>query len=120
MKTLTLLVLRGPYADEAPYTALRIARKAREKGYQVNVFSYLDGTYMTHHKQTTKEWPNVAELWADTIKSGQFNPKLSFVACIRCTNARGITDEMVDGVVIGGLYDVLRWIRESEKTIALT
>jgi tRNA 2-thiouridine synthesizing protein D len=119
-KTLTLILLRGSYSDEAPYTALRIAQKACEKGYQVNVFTYLDGTHATHHKQLTKEYPNVGELWADTIKTGQFNPKLSFIACIRCTNARGITDEMVNGVVIGGLYDALRWIRESDKTIALT
>ena len=120
MKTLTLIVLRGPYEDEVPYTAIRIAQKARERGYQVNIFTFLDGTYISHHKQTTKEYPNVAELLGETIKSGLFNPKLSFVACIRCTNARGITDEMINGVVIGGLYDALRWMRESDKTIVLT
>ncbi|MFH1328331.1 MAG: DsrE family protein [Candidatus Bathyarchaeota archaeon] len=120
MKTLTLILLRGPYSDELPYTAFRIAQKAHEKGYQVNVFAYLDGTYITHHKQFTKELPNVGELWSDIIKRGQFNPKLSYIACIRCTNARGITDEMANGVIIGGLYDALRWIRESDKTIALT
>ena len=120
MKTLNIILLRGPYADEVPYTALRLAHKAREKGYQVNIFAYIDGTYVTHHNQITKEFPNLADLWAETIKGGQFNPKLSYIACIRCTNARGITNEMVGGVIIGGLYDALRWIRESDKTICLT
>jgi len=119
-KTLTLVITEAPYRAESPYTAIRIAQEARKKGYQVNIFTYLDGTYVSHHKQATEAYPNVMELWADTIKKGQFNPKLSFIACVRCTNFRGITDEMINGVIIGGLYDLARWIKESDKVVVLT
>lgn len=118
-KTLTIVLTKGPYAHEAPYTVLRIAEKALEKGYNVNLVTYLDGTYVTHHKQKTKAYPVVSELFHRLIKKGAIGPKFDCIACVRCTEARGITDEMIEGVIIGALYDVMDLAKLSEKVIVI-
>lgn len=119
-KTLTIVLTKGPYAHEAPYTVLRIAEKALDKGYNVNVVTYLDGTYVTHHKQKAERYPIVGKLAHRLIyPKGLTGPKFDLMACIRCTEARGITDEMVEGVVIGALYDVFDFAKHSDKVIVI-
>ena len=38
---------------------------------------------------------------------------------IKCTDARGVTKQQTEGVIIGGLYDLGEWTAESDKTILI-
>jgi sulfur relay (sulfurtransferase) complex TusBCD TusD component (DsrE family) len=53
------------------------------------------------------------------LKKGLKNPKADAIACIKCTDARGVTKQQTEGVVIGGLYDLGEWTAESDKTILI-
>ena len=56
-KTLTILLLKGPYVSEYADPAAITALKARKKGYKVNLFLYLDGAWLPHIK-TFKDFSN--------------------------------------------------------------
>lgn len=118
-KTLTIVSINGPYRDEAAYTLVRLAHAAKEKGINVNFFNYLDGTIIGHRDQGPKEFPVVEQLFGTVLKKGLKNPKTDAIACIKCTDARGVTKQQTEGVVIGGLYDLGEWTAESDKTILL-
>jgi len=118
-KTLTIVSINGPYCDEAVYTLIRIAHAAKEKGISVNFFNYLDGTLIGHRDQGPKEFPVVEQLFGTVLKKGLKNPKTDAIACIKCTDARGVTKQQTEGVIIGGLYDLGEWTAESDKTILL-
>lgn len=118
-KTLTIVSINGPYRDEAAYTLIRLAHAAKEKGINVNFFNYLDGTLIGHRDQGPKEFPVVEQLFGTVLKKGLKNPKTDAIACIKCTDARGVTKQQTEGVVIGGLYDLGEWTAESGKTILL-
>lgn len=118
-KQLTIVSVRGPYGDEAPFTLLRLAHAAKEKGITLNFFNYLDSTVIGNKGQVPKEYPAVEKLFADVLKKGLKNPKADAIACIKCTDSRGVTNTQTEGVVIGGLYDLAEWIAESDKTILL-
>jgi len=129
VKTITFVITRGPYSSEIPYTILKLVEAARKKGVNVNLFFYLDGTYISHHKQSPGDFPNVQYIAHERLKKGLLNPKVDAIACIKCTHARGIThgdDSFTEGtaytfegVVIGGLGDLAIWLKESEKTLLI-
>ncbi len=96
---------------------VRLAHAAKEKGININFFNYLDGTVIGHREQAPKEFPVVEQLFGTVLKKGLKNSKTDAIACIKCTEARGVTKQQTEGVVIGGLYDLAEWTAESDKTI---
>jgi len=118
-KQLTMISINGPYRDEAVFTLMRLAHAAKEKGVRVNFFNYLDSTVIAHRDQAPKDFPNIETIFGTIVKKGQKNPKADAIACIKCTDARGVTKYQTEGVIIGGLYDLAEWIDESDKTILL-
>ncbi|HIH44577.1 MAG TPA: hypothetical protein HA257_05735 [Candidatus Methanoperedenaceae archaeon] len=118
-KQLTLVSINGPYRDEAAFTLLRLAHAAKEKGITVNFFNYLDATVIGHKDQAPKEFPVIETIFGNILKKGLKKPKADAIACIKCTEARGVTKYQTEGVVIGGLYDLAEWISESDKTVML-
>ena len=52
-------------------------------------------------------------------EKGIKKPKADAIACIKCTDARGVTKQQTEGVIIGGLYDLGEWTAESDKTILI-
>ncbi|MFX1451869.1 MAG: DsrE/DsrF/TusD sulfur relay family protein [Promethearchaeota archaeon] len=129
-KTLTFILTKGPYSSEIPYTVLKLVKAARNKGVNINLFFYLDGTFVSHHKQSPGDYPNVEHITHDLLKKGLLNPKIDAIACIKCTHARGIThgDDSFkegsaytyEGVVIGGLGDLAIWLKDSDKTLIIS
>lgn len=126
-KTITFIITKGPYSSQIPYTILKLVDAARKKGVNVNLFFYLDGTFISHHKQSPADFPNVQKITHEKLKKGLLNPKIDAIACIKCTHARGIThgdDSFTEGsaytyegVIIGGLGDLAIWLKDSYKTI---
>ncbi len=114
-KTLTILLLRGPYISEYADLAANMALKARKMGYKVNMFLYLDGAWLPHVK-TEKEYSNAGEWLRWAIKKG-----VTVKACHRCSEARDLTeDDIIPGVEISGLYGFLDMLAESDKVITFT
>ncbi len=118
-KQLTIVSINGPYRDEAAFTMMRLAHAAKEKGITVNFFNYLDATIIAHRDQAPKEFPPVETIFGTIVKKGIKKPKADAIACIKCTDARGVTKQQTEGVIIGGLYDLGEWTAESDKTILL-
>ncbi len=118
-KQLTIVSINGPYRDEGVFTMIRLAHAAKEKGITVNFFNYLDATVIAHRDQAPKEFPPIETIFGTIVKKGLKNPKADAIACIKCTDARGVTKQQTEGVIIGGLYDLGEWTAESDKTILL-
>ncbi len=118
-KQLTIVSINGPYRDEGAFTMMRLAHAAKEKGITVNFFNYLDATVIAHRDQAPKEFPPIETIFGAIVKKGIKQPKADAIACIKCTDARGVTKQQTEGVIIGGLYDLGEWTAESDKTILL-
>jgi sulfur relay (sulfurtransferase) complex TusBCD TusD component (DsrE family) len=118
-KQLTIVSINGPYRDEGVFTMMRLAHAAKEKGITVNFFNYLDATVIAHRDQAPKEFPPIETIFGTIVKKGIKKPKADAIACIKCTDARGVTKQQTEGVIIGGLYDLGEWTAESDKTILL-
>ncbi|MCZ7400684.1 MAG: DsrE family protein [Candidatus Methanoperedens sp.] len=119
LKQLTIVSINGPYRDEGVFTMIRLAHAAKEKGITVNFFNYLDATVIAHRDQAPKEFPPVETIFGTIVKKGIKQPKAHAIACIKCTDARGVTKQQTEGVIIGGLYDLGEWTAESDKTILI-
>ncbi len=118
-KQLTIVSINGPYRDEGVFTMMRLAHAAKEKGITVNFFNYLDATVIAHRDQAPKEFPPIETIFGNIVKKGLKKPKADAIACIKCTDARGVTKYQTEGVIIGGLYDLGEWTGESDKTILI-
>jgi sulfur relay (sulfurtransferase) complex TusBCD TusD component (DsrE family) len=118
-KQLTIVSINGPYRDEGVFTMMRLAHDAKEKGITVNFFNYMDATVVAHRDQAPKEFPPIETIFGTIVKKGIKKPKADAIACIKCTDARGVTKQQTEGVIIGGLYDLGEWTAESDKTILL-
>ena len=111
-KTLTIILTRGPYISEAADMALKTALAARRKGYRVNLFLYLDGTW-TSHVTKEKTYNNPGEWLRSAISRG-----VEVTACERCSEARDLEEgAIVEGVRILGTYHMIDLIKASDRVL---
>ncbi len=125
MKTLIIILHRGPYASQRVDIGLNIAEKALEKGYGVNVFLYMDAVHAPKRGQMPKYFPNIGERLRILVEKGA-----RVRACSRCAAARGYvegnadggvypTSQYVDGVSIINLRELGNWIKSSNKVLVV-
>lgn len=111
-KTLTILLTKGPYVSEAADIALKTALEAKKKGYVVNVFLYLDGTWVAHLVKD-KEFNNPGDWLKRVIRKN-----INVAVCERCSHARDLRkDNTIEGSNISGSYKCLEFISESDKVL---
>ena len=111
-KVLTILLIKGPYVSEAADIALKTALKAKRKGYTVNVFLYLDGTWVSHLKDD-KSFNNPGDWLKRVIRKG-----ISVKMCERCAKARDLTkDNIIDNISIPGSYEFIELLKQSDKVL---
>ena len=111
-KTLTILLTKGPYVSEAADMAMKTALAAKRAKYDVNLFMYLDGVWVTHIT-TEKEFSNPSEWLRSVIKRD-----VDVASCQRCSDARDIhEDRIVEGVQIAGSFRFLDMVKNSDKVI---
>ena len=111
-KVLTIVITRGPYVSESADIALKTALKAKKKGYQVYVFLFLDGTWVSHLKGD-KNFNNCGDWLKRVIRKG-----IVVKMCERCSNARDlIQDNITDGIEIPGTYEFINLIKNSDKVL---
>ncbi len=90
-KTLTLLLLKGPYASQQAEYACKVAEKAIELGYNVNMFLYGDGVHAAMKGQAPKKFMNIGEYLTSLARKG-----VSIISCERCSRARGYVEGEFD------------------------
>lgn len=111
-KTLTIILTRGPFISDHSDIAVNTALRARQMGYKVNLFLYLDGTWVAHIKRD-KPYSNVGEWLRWCIKKG-----VNVAACERCSEARDLVPgDIIPGVEIGGVYRLLDMLKESDRVL---
>ena len=111
-KTLTVLLTKGPYVSEAAEMAMKAALEAKRRGYNVNLFLYLDGTWVPHITRE-KKFSNPSE-WLKSV----LNRGIHVHACQRCSEARDIKeDRIIEGVKISGLLRFMDMLKKSDKVM---
>ena len=111
-KVLTIVITKGPYVSESADIALKTALKAKRKGYQVNVFLFLDGTWLSH-LTSDKNFNNCGDWLKRVIRKG-----IVVKMCQRCSHARDlIQDNIIDGIEIPGTYEFINMIKNSDKVL---
>jgi tRNA 2-thiouridine synthesizing protein D len=116
VKTLTIVLNRGPFISEYADHAVELAIAARKKGHLVNLYLYLDGVWVPHVKND-KDFSNVGERLRWALKKG-----VNVKSCARCADeARDITEEdMIEGIPLVGIYSLVDWLKESDKVVTFT
>ena len=111
-KILTIVITKGPYVSESSDIALKIALKAKKKGYRVNVFLFLDGVW-TSHLTGYKNFNNPGDWLKRVIRKG-----ITVKMCQRCSNARDLKIEnIIEGIEIPGTYEFIDMIKNSDKVL---
>jgi tRNA 2-thiouridine synthesizing protein D len=111
-KVLTILLIKGPYVSESADIAFKTALRAKRKGYKVNVFLYLDGTWNTH-LTGDKNFNNPGDWLKRVIRK-----KIEVKACERCSSARDLVeDKIIEGVEISGSSKLIDFLMESDKVL---
>ena len=111
-KTLSILLLRGPYVSEYAEIAAKLALTARKKGYKVNMFLYLDAAWLQHIKEF-KDFSNPGDWLKRAIRKG-----VTVKSCQRCSSARDITPEdSIKGIEQAGLYSFVDMLAESDRVL---
>ena len=127
MGTLTILVLKGPYASRHPEFACEIAEEALNKGHKVNMMFYMDGVHIPKKGQEPRSFPNIGKALARVIERG-----VDARSCVRAAMERGYvkeavpddfgifpTDQYVAGAKITSAETFGPFVLESDKVIAL-
>lgn len=111
-KVLTIVLTKGPYVSEAADIALKTALKAKRKGYQVNVFLYLDGTWVSN-LTSDKSFNNPGDWLKRVIRK-----KIDVKMCERCSEARDLEEgTIIEGSKISGTYHLIDFLKNSDKVL---
>jgi tRNA 2-thiouridine synthesizing protein D len=84
-KTMVIHLRTGSMMSMDSNVAVKLARAALEKGYNVRMFGYGEGITVIKEGQDPKRFPNVGKEIGDLVTKG-----LTVVVCETCCAARGI------------------------------
>ncbi len=119
MASITAVVADAPYGRQRFYTALRFLLVALHEGHTANLFLLEDGVFAAKKGQSPPDMPvgngmpNCEDLLKAAILEG-----LTVRACRVCCLERGVVeDEIVEGVQIGTMLDLVNWVVESDRTV---
>jgi tRNA 2-thiouridine synthesizing protein D len=119
--SITVITGEPPYGKQRVYSALRFALAAGFEGNDVNIFLLEDAVFAAKKGQNPVDiqgllgarMPNCGELLAEVIKNGA-----KVKCCGVCCNERGATqEELIDGVEIASVYDLVQWVVETDKNV---
>jgi sulfur relay (sulfurtransferase) complex TusBCD TusD component (DsrE family) len=115
-RTLTILVMRGPYISQSVDIAIKVALEAKRIGHDVNLFLYLDGVFTTHLTKD-KDYHNPGEWLRWCVKKG-----VNVAMCSRCSGARDLEEScVIPGIKFGQVWgDLTKMIAEADKVLTFT
>jgi sulfur relay (sulfurtransferase) complex TusBCD TusD component (DsrE family) len=112
VKHLTIVLIKGPYVSEAADMACKTALKAKQKGYVVHLFLYLDGVWNAH-LTGDKTYNNPGD-WLRRV----LRKHVEAMACERCSQARDLTESnIIDGIHIPGSSKLIDFLVESDVVL---
>jgi sulfur relay (sulfurtransferase) complex TusBCD TusD component (DsrE family) len=104
------MLLTAGVAGEGARTALRIARAARAKGHEVELFLMDDGVYAVKRGKRTP----LADELASLVEGGA-----TASLCALNAEQRGVAkDEAAPGVVFGSQYDLAQLIDSADRFLS--
>jgi tRNA 2-thiouridine synthesizing protein D len=120
MSSITVVLSDAPYGKERFYSALRFLLVALHEGHKANLFLMEDAVFAGKAGQEPAElpvgdarMPSCEELLKAALQEG-----LDVRACRVCCLARGLRDdEVIAGVQISSMLDLVNWVVESDKTV---
>ena len=120
MATITVVVGDAPYGKQRLYTALRFLLVALHEGHKANLFLLEDAVFAAKKGQQPPAMPvgdagmpNCEELLRAAVLEG-----LTIKACRVCSSERALQpDELMAGVEIGSMLDLVNWVVESDRTL---
>ena len=125
-KTLAIMLFSGPYSSQQADHACRLAEKALDMGYGVQMFLYGDGVHAQMKGQTPKLFFNVGESLERLARKGAV-----IKSCTRCSTARGYVDgqfdevedrypskKSLDAVRIYSLYGFIGMVGKADRVLA--
>lgn len=115
MEKITIIINDSPYGIEKPWNALRLAQALTATRQKVNIFLMGDAVSLAKKgQQTPTGYYNLAQMLGELVALG-----VEVRACGTCINSRGLKeDELVEGVIVGKMLDLARWVTEGQKVIA--
>jgi tRNA 2-thiouridine synthesizing protein D len=124
-RTLVMMLFTGPYGHQDADHMCRIAEKAVDKGYGVEIFLYGDGVHAQLKDQAPKMFFNVGDALNRLAEKG-----VVIKSCVRCSTARGYVDnefdeshdrypssKSSDAVKIYSLYGFINMIKNADKLL---
>ncbi|MBI2866638.1 MAG: DsrE family protein [Chloroflexi bacterium] len=119
---MTVIVGDPAYGKERVYTTLRFALAALSQGHKVNLFAFEDALYAARKGQAPPEFPGVLEEHmpnCEELLKAAIRQGAAVKLCGVCASERGVgPDELIDGVEIGGMGDLVRWVLESDRVVS--
>ncbi|UCE73867.1 MAG: DsrE family protein [Methanomassiliicoccales archaeon] len=115
-KGLTILLKTGPMMSMEPNTAIKLAKAALNRGYNVNIFCYGEGVLSIKKNQAPKRFPNVGQELVELAEKG-----VKIAVCETCSIARGLHHgEEIAGTKIGSLTkDFVEFLDGTDRLITL-
>ncbi len=110
-----LIINDGPYGNERPYNALRLAMNlAKREVNHIRVFLMGDGVQCAIKGQATPQgYYNIQTMLAAVTRRGG-----KVGVCGTCMDARGITEaELAEGTHRSSLDEWTSWTIEADKTL---
>ncbi|MBI4319483.1 MAG: DsrE family protein [Chloroflexi bacterium] len=130
-KRVAFVLPTGTYQREAPTTVLRLTERLLQRGVEVNVWTFEEGTSITNRDQIEHAEPaSLKEIIGDKhpptgkfvdalLRAGLHGAKLDWVSCVLCVQERGVHNHQMNGVIIGTLGDLWKFVRNADKVIAI-
>jgi tRNA 2-thiouridine synthesizing protein D len=122
-KTLSMMLFSGPYGSQDADYMCRIAEKALEKDYGVQIFLYGDGVNAQLTGQAPKVFNNIGKALERLVEKGAI-----IKSCVRCSQARGYVDgefdesqdrylssKSISAVRIYSLYGFIDMLKKGDK-----
>ena len=113
---LLLINNQKPYSgSDVCWNLLRLAQTALNKGHIVNIFLINEGVELANAKlKPPTNYFNLQQMLAETIAKGA-----AVKLCKTCIDRCGINKkEILEGVLIAGMDNLLQWIEESDKIVS--
>jgi tRNA 2-thiouridine synthesizing protein D len=117
MKTMVIQIRTGSMMNMDTNVAVKLARAASQKGYDVRIFAYGEGVTLIKEGQDPKRFPNVGAESKALVEAG--NVEIS--ACVTCCAARGLRrGEEIPGMKVGSLTnDLSRYVAEGDRMVTI-
>ena len=131
VKNVAIVLATGSYQREAPTTVLRLAEKLLQRGVNVNVWTFEEAVTLTNKDQMDHSEPgalqgvlgekhsHVSKYIDMVMRAGLHGGKMDWVSCILCVQERGVFHHQMNGVIIGTLGDLWKFIRAADRVISI-